>query len=301
MDNFDIGASGSCSGIYCFKNLIDGKPYVGQGQILKRRKVDHFRYLRNNEDSEYFQIAWNEVRKENFKFFILEECPTELLNERETFWIKELRSHISEWGYNKTWGGQCVRGYKHSPETIQKMKDNVPDRTGENNPFYGKKHTLEAIQKMKDNRSDTSGENHYLFGKHPSPETIEKMIDNHADFSGKNNPSYGKTVSVETRQKQSDSRKGRKHPPEVIQKIKDNHWDNSGENHPNILKKEIVQEIKELLDEHMSGRKIAKKLNVCRPTVSRVKNGWYKDVYGIDGINKKEIKNNEEESYEIIV
>lgn len=287
VDNYYIGASGSCSGIYCFENLIDGKPYVGQGQILRGRKTAHFNQLKNNKDSEYFQIAWNKDGKENFKFYILEECPIELLNEREVFWIAELRSYFTEWGYNKTRGGQCVRGYKHTPETIEKIREasmgqrhteEAKQKMIDNNWIRGKHHSPETIQKIKDNKPDQSGENAPFYGKKHSPETRQKMIDNHADLSGENAPFYGKKHSPEAIQKNRDSHLGKKQSEETIQKIKES---NSGINNPNILKKEIVLQIKSMLENGIYQAKIAKELGVDKNTVRKVKNNWHKDIYGI--------------------
>ena len=256
VDNYYIGTSGSCSGIYCFENLIDGKRYTGQGQILKRRRTTHFRDLKNNKDSEYFQIAWNEVGKENFKLWIVEECSIELLNEREIYWIKELHSHISDWGYNKTWGGQCVRGHKHSDETKQKIKE---AQSGKNHYLWGKRHSPETIQKIKDNMPDLSGENNHNFGKHPSSETIQKIKDNHS----------------------GTGMLGKKHTEESMQKIKDNMPDMFGINNPNILKKEVAQQIKDMLDKNIRVAEIVTELKVNIATVKKVKNGFYKDIYGI--------------------
>ena len=273
VDNYYIGASGSCSGIYCFENLLDGKKYVGQGQVLKGRKATHFKDLKNNKDSEFFQIAWNEIGKENFRLWIVEECSIELLNEREMFWIKELHSHVSEWGYNKTWGGQCVRGYKHSPETIQKMKDNSGTR--------GKHPTLETIQKI---REANSGENAPMLGKKHSEQSIQKMRENHWDQSGKNNSNFGKYRSPETIEKIRKSNTGKKRSDETRQMLRQSHLGNKNR----ILKKEKVQQIKDMLSIGISGYEIAKQLSICRITVRKVKNGWYKDIYGIQGIKKED-------------
>ena len=64
--------------------------------------------------------------KENFIKEIIEECDnTQKLNEREIFWIKELKA--CEDGYNLDTGGI---GGKHSNETIQKMKKMAVLRDG---------------------------------------------------------------------------------------------------------------------------------------------------------------------------
>ena len=52
------------------------------------------------------------------------------------------------------------------------------DRSGENNPFYGKKHTEESKRKMSETKKGTK----------LSDETKEKLKEK---ISGKNNPLYG--------------------------------------------------------------------------------------------------------------
>lgn len=73
---------------------------------------------------------------DNFTIEELEECPLDLLDERERFWIKELGS-LSPSGYNLSNGGgrrhtlsaearkrisDANRGRKASPETLEKLR-----------------------------------------------------------------------------------------------------------------------------------------------------------------------------------
>jgi len=169
---------GNISGIYCIKNLIDMKRSVGQAQNLNVRARTHDSVLRSKKikDSKYLQCAWNFYGEDNFEMYLVEECPIELLNEREEYWIKELHSHFSEWGYNLTWGGDGIRGHKHSSETRKKQSD---AKKGKHPWNYGKKATQKAIR----NQSIAH------FGKHHSLETIQKL---RKANKGKNNPMYGK-------------------------------------------------------------------------------------------------------------
>jgi len=206
MENNMFTKLGNISGIYCIKNLIDMKRSVGQAQNLNVRARTHDSVLRSKKikDSKYLQCAWNFYGEDNFEMYLVEECPIELLNEREEYWIKELHSHFSEWGYNLTWGGDGIRGHKHSPETRKKQSD---AKKGKRPWNYGKKATQKAIR----NQSIAH------FGKHPSLETIQKMSKNN---SGKNNPMYGKRgkqspnwgkiYSDETIHKMSENKVGKK-------------------------------------------------------------------------------------------
>jgi group I intron endonuclease len=177
------------SGIYCIENLIDGKKYIGQSVNLYKRINEHLRVLRKNQSQcEILQHAWNKYGEENFKFWIVEECFIDKLDEREIFWIKELHSQRDEWGYNISWGGDTpTRGMKHTQEwkdtASKRMKERVvSEDTKEkiSKTLMGHGFLPESIEKMRntrlarhDHRSDKekqnlsdkfSGVNHPLFG-----------------------------------------------------------------------------------------------------------------------------------------
>ena len=67
-------------GIYKITNKINGKIYIGQSNDIKRRFLEH-----TYRDKLPIDIAIKKYGKENFSFEILEECPTEQLNEKETY------------------------------------------------------------------------------------------------------------------------------------------------------------------------------------------------------------------------
>lgn len=90
-------------GIYMFKNLINGKIYIGQSINIKYRQYRHFSNTKNNKNSPLY----NDLRLygiENFEFDILEECSIEDLNSKETFYIKKYNSLYPN-GYNIHAGG----------------------------------------------------------------------------------------------------------------------------------------------------------------------------------------------------
>lgn len=89
------------SGIYLFKNNINGFVYVGSSNRINHRKNQHLSCLRLNKHcNKKFQNAYNKHGEENFSFFILETCPKELLLEREQFWIDFYQSYQTNKGYN---------------------------------------------------------------------------------------------------------------------------------------------------------------------------------------------------------
>ena len=97
----------------------------------------------------------------------------------EIFYIKNLKSHISENGYNVSWGGRkTFEGLHHTDEGKEKLRQkhlnikpseesrrkNRESNLGEKNGFYGKKHTEITKQKMRDNHYDVTGKNNPAYG-----------------------------------------------------------------------------------------------------------------------------------------
>jgi len=165
------------SGIYCFENIITHQKYVGQSQSLDERIKEHIRKLRIGIDSSLIlQNAWNKYKEENFIFYVLENCPIDLLGEKEMFYIKFLHSNKSENGYNISWGGEyTMRGLKHSEETRRKMSISQKNRiippeemerkkimfrrVGQSNK--GKTISEEAKQKIRESMADRRGKNNH--------------------------------------------------------------------------------------------------------------------------------------------
>jgi group I intron endonuclease len=215
------------SGIYCIENMINHKKYIGQSVDINKRLDHHARCLRNGyEDCLVLKNAWNKYGEENFKFYILEECSIELLDEHEIKFIKELHSHVSDWGYNVALGGNVpMRGRKHTEESKKIMSEAkigwIPDEEwrkkrsdymkSDLNPFRGKKKSEESIRKTTEK---ISGENNYMYGKHWSEDTKKKI----------SKANKGKIRSEEVRQKLSEI-KGERHwayGKKFSQEIRDN-------------------------------------------------------------------------------
>jgi group I intron endonuclease len=177
-------------GIYCIENLINKKKYIGQSFKINTRYSRHkWELNKNKERNKYLQNSWNKYGKESFKFYTLIETVNDriLLNKLEKFYINYMHSHISENGYNISWGGDVPnlnrkmseesklklslskKGKKRPPRTkewtenfiksnigktrTEDCKRKMSERTkGENNPFYGKKHSEETKKKMSEQR-----------------------------------------------------------------------------------------------------------------------------------------------------
>ena len=92
--------------IYKVTNTINGKVYIGQTyRDVPTRWHEHI-YHSYNPNRGYNSILHSAIRKygeDAFVVEIVEECETERLEERETFWIKEFGSAYG--GYNSSLGG----------------------------------------------------------------------------------------------------------------------------------------------------------------------------------------------------
>lgn len=93
------------SGIYCIKNIINNKVYVGKAKCIYKRIVNHISSLnsKNSKSSNIYLInSWHKYGKDNFEYFVLEylELNEDLLSKRESYWINKLESLNKKKGYN---------------------------------------------------------------------------------------------------------------------------------------------------------------------------------------------------------
>ena len=93
-------------GIYKITNLLTEQCYIGQSVNIQQRMKQHCKCGLGIEASATNKL-YNTMQKDgvwNFSFELLEECPKELLNEKEKFWIQMYQSN--KFGLN------TVRGNK---------------------------------------------------------------------------------------------------------------------------------------------------------------------------------------------
>lgn len=109
-------------GIYKITNIVNGKCYIGQSININNRFDKHLTLLRNGKhNNKHMQSAFDKYGINNFKFEVIEECEENVLNEREIWWIAELKSNDREFGYNETSGGDGIKNYHHTEETKVKI------------------------------------------------------------------------------------------------------------------------------------------------------------------------------------
>lgn len=97
------------AGIYCIRNIVNNKVYIGKSVNIRQRIYNHIGGLNSKDkrrENEYFINSWWKYNKENFEYFILEVIDKdidnfeEIMKNRELFWMDIYKSTFSEFGYN---------------------------------------------------------------------------------------------------------------------------------------------------------------------------------------------------------
>lgn len=90
------------SGIYCLRNKINNKVYIGSAKNLHIRKNAHFNNLRKNKhENKRLQNSWNTYGKDNFEYFILCYIENEVeLRHIEYLYIQLFNSLNRDIGFN---------------------------------------------------------------------------------------------------------------------------------------------------------------------------------------------------------
>ena len=173
--------------IYKTTNLIDGSFYIGHHS--SNSTIDKYQ-----GSSTVLRNDIKELGIENFKREILEFCDnSEILSEREKFWIIETNAISSKYNKHIKGTGQKI-GFKHSEETKNHLRENHQDISGEKNPMYGRCGELSPTFGRKINKED-----HPMFGKNHSEETkLKQRKAKLGKYDGENNPFFGKHHSEET-------------------------------------------------------------------------------------------------------
>ena len=135
-------------GVYEIINKSNNKTYVGSSVNIGLRWREHKRALDASiHHSSHLQRAWKAYGEELFIFRILEECPKEIVLEREQHWINLRRSYDREFGYNICqFVTQSRLGLKASPETLKRMSI---ANGGENHPNWGRKLSSSHVENIK--------------------------------------------------------------------------------------------------------------------------------------------------------
>lgn len=108
------------SGIYRWVNNLNGKTYVGSAINLSKRLGSYFNEKELNRNPRPIQDALLKYGHQNFTLEILEYCSKAKLLEREQFYLDLL---IPD--YNILKYAYSLLGFKHSEETLEKLKTRI--------------------------------------------------------------------------------------------------------------------------------------------------------------------------------
>ena len=161
--------------LYCIENKITGQKYIGITSLKpeERWKKHQYAYKTEKKKNDCPRF-YNSIRKygvENFELSVLEQ--SEDASYIESLEVKYIAENKDLLNVSPGGGGMTINsGWKHSPETIEKMKgDPRRKNSGERNGMYGKTHSDE----FKENVRLRMKENNPMQGKTHSPETREKI------------------------------------------------------------------------------------------------------------------------------
>jgi group I intron endonuclease len=91
-------------GIYCIRNTVNNKVYIGKSKNIHLRIIQHKCQLKNKRKDEnvYLINSWHKYGEKAFEYFVLEflEENEKLVAERELYWMKIYDSLNPEKGYN---------------------------------------------------------------------------------------------------------------------------------------------------------------------------------------------------------
>lgn len=116
------------AGVYCWTNLESGKKYVGSSIDLYRRFMQYYniKYIIRAAESSLICRALLKYGYSKFKLEVLEYCDPSSIIEREQYYIDLLNPE-----YNILKVAGSIFGYKHTPESLNKMREIALHRSDE--------------------------------------------------------------------------------------------------------------------------------------------------------------------------
>jgi len=110
-------------GIYCIKNKINNKVYIGKSKNIYERIRQHINMLNKKckNENRHLINSWHKYGRDSFEYFVIEDLTISKLKERELYWIQHYDSTDRKVGYNLRLDSEtkCIV----SEETRQKLSE----------------------------------------------------------------------------------------------------------------------------------------------------------------------------------
>ena len=159
--------------IYRIVHIESGKTYVGQTtRTAEGRWGDHVKGSRRPRNDSYLYRAMRRYGIESMRIEVLEECNIEDLDEREKYWIEELKC-LAPLGYNMKDGGsqpkytEELRNYQREKAKDPEWKRKVSEGTKKGWNAMPDEKKQEIAQKVSMKLKGRS--NWWMIGKKPAP------------------------------------------------------------------------------------------------------------------------------------
>jgi len=189
--------------IYKATNKINGKCYIGQTtRNIDIRTKEHIYESLIRRHRSIIHDAIRKYGSDNFEWEVLCECDTRKeLNEMEFHYIKQYDTYKN--GYNSTYGGEGISGFKVSDRTKEKLSRSAKKAWDDKNSKYHTKEYKENLSKRMKGRIFTEEhkrkmrENHNGGVKHHTEETKRMISEGQI---GEKNQFWGRHHTEETKE-----------------------------------------------------------------------------------------------------
>jgi group I intron endonuclease len=172
-------------GVYAIINKINGNIYVGSSINIHRRKLRHFRYLKNGgHENTHLQNAYNKYGEDAFEFIILEKTDTDSRLTVEQKYLDMYKANANCYNICHIAGSPVAIGRVKTDSHRKKISDSIR-KFYDNNPQH--KEYLGSLRR----------------GKPLSEDVKQKMKDGHERGIAHHNSKLNDIAVMEIRQKYS--------------------------------------------------------------------------------------------------
>ena len=188
------------SGIYCIENIITNKKYIEQSIDVDERWRKHISELNHNyHHNDYLQKAWNKYSEDNFKFYVLEYCNINDLDDKEIYYIDLYNTTDRNIGYNLTSGGQFKKG-SLSYEVKQKLSNSIKKSYDNTNLREIRRDNALTQWSKPEYREKITGKNNGMYGRHHTEES-KRLMSEHSKGIPSHNKNLTPVLCVELNEK----------------------------------------------------------------------------------------------------